>query len=365
MKNLILVALTLTLISGSAFAAEISYKPDPTSAAFGARPLGMGGAFIALADDTNAIFTNPAGLASLGDWSLTSMSTKLFNTVDYKLVGGTFKLGVGTVGIGYINTSAPAGYEHDEFGALVSTSPITYSNNMVLLSYGTSLTDLMSVGSGMGNLDIGATVKAISESFSEVEGATASGMDLDLGVKVEPENSAFAYGAVLENVSGFVNWVSGTVEKLEQISKFGTSVKVIGENALFANLPGEMVANIDFALLSDFKPVTVNAGAEYKPLENVSLRVGVDSDPLSGEESSTSLTAGVGVEYAGFTFDYAYKSNSDSQELSSHYFSISFSPETSEKNSKKVETSKKKDDNNNSNSDVYELPEEYKSIYLD
>lgn len=36
----------------------------------GVRPLGMGGAFTAIADDSNAIFYNPAGLGRLNTWSL-------------------------------------------------------------------------------------------------------------------------------------------------------------------------------------------------------------------------------------------------------------------------------------------------------
>ena len=34
------------------------------------RPLGMGNAYVAIADDFNAVFYNPAGLARLNDWYL-------------------------------------------------------------------------------------------------------------------------------------------------------------------------------------------------------------------------------------------------------------------------------------------------------
>lgn len=37
---------------------------------YGVRPLGMGNAFVAVADDFNALFYNPAGLARLNTWSL-------------------------------------------------------------------------------------------------------------------------------------------------------------------------------------------------------------------------------------------------------------------------------------------------------
>ena len=41
----------------------------------GARPLGMGRAYVAVADDANAVFANPAGLGLQKSWSITSMST--------------------------------------------------------------------------------------------------------------------------------------------------------------------------------------------------------------------------------------------------------------------------------------------------
>ena len=37
---------------------------------YGLRPLGMGNAYVAVADDFNAVFYNPAGLARLNDWYL-------------------------------------------------------------------------------------------------------------------------------------------------------------------------------------------------------------------------------------------------------------------------------------------------------
>ena len=107
MKRLILVSLVLVLMGGIAVAEEVTSAPDPAGTAYGARPLGMGGAFVSLADDTNAVFMNPAGLSSLGDWSITSMSTQLLQKVDYIMAGGTYRVGPGNLGFGYIGTNAP------------------------------------------------------------------------------------------------------------------------------------------------------------------------------------------------------------------------------------------------------------------
>ena len=59
----LLPVLLFTLLSGPSFAKELPAFYE------GIRPLGMGGAFTAIADDSNAIFYNPAGLNRLDTWS--------------------------------------------------------------------------------------------------------------------------------------------------------------------------------------------------------------------------------------------------------------------------------------------------------
>lgn len=57
-----LVLVSSLFLSGQTLAEEIRWTH------FGARPLGMGNAYTAVADDYNALFYNPAGLARLKDW---------------------------------------------------------------------------------------------------------------------------------------------------------------------------------------------------------------------------------------------------------------------------------------------------------
>ena len=54
-----------------AFAQELDWTH------FGVRPLGMGNAFVAVADDYNALFYNPAGLARLKTWDMDLLVPKL------------------------------------------------------------------------------------------------------------------------------------------------------------------------------------------------------------------------------------------------------------------------------------------------
>lgn len=62
-----LFALTLFGISSEAYAG--GNRRLPPSKLQGVRPMGMGGAFTAVADDQNALYYNPAGLAKRTDWN--------------------------------------------------------------------------------------------------------------------------------------------------------------------------------------------------------------------------------------------------------------------------------------------------------
>src|SRR5687768_7371757 len=66
---------------------------------FGLRPLGMGNAYVGVADDFNALFYNPAGLARLKSWDLEVFNPALeiaSHTVD--TIENVSKLGSGDTG---------------------------------------------------------------------------------------------------------------------------------------------------------------------------------------------------------------------------------------------------------------------------
>ena len=66
---------------------------DPLSIGVGARAMGMGKAYVAVAEDCDTIFTNPAGLGEIDAFQLSSMSGKIFDEVQYLQFGGVYPLG--------------------------------------------------------------------------------------------------------------------------------------------------------------------------------------------------------------------------------------------------------------------------------
>jgi long-subunit fatty acid transport protein len=79
---LVMVALAaMAVVALTPAFAVASEDPVGTAAVFdigmGARALGMGGAFVAVADDANAIYYNPAGLANVEGHKVTSLYSTL------------------------------------------------------------------------------------------------------------------------------------------------------------------------------------------------------------------------------------------------------------------------------------------------
>jgi hypothetical protein len=84
---------TLFLISMIVFSlfSSIASAQRPKQVPLGVRPIGMGEAFVALADDANAVAWNPAGIAQIGRLEANSMYANLFG------IDGLYKSNVGLV----------------------------------------------------------------------------------------------------------------------------------------------------------------------------------------------------------------------------------------------------------------------------
>ncbi len=76
--------------------------------AVGARPLALGGAFVAIADDANAIYWNPAGLTRMQGIRLMGTRAWMFDVPDFQVSYLAFKapdLGFVSLGLGWLNAA--------------------------------------------------------------------------------------------------------------------------------------------------------------------------------------------------------------------------------------------------------------------
>lgn len=104
---------------------------------WGVRPLGMGGAYTAVVNDSNAPLFNPAGLGQIGQREVTFMSAKLFTGLEAVDVGLNY--------LGYIH---PLSEKAGTFGATWSalSSANLYREDTGNISYGRALNDVVHLG---------------------------------------------------------------------------------------------------------------------------------------------------------------------------------------------------------------------------
>ncbi|OGC03496.1 hypothetical protein A2276_01110 [candidate division WOR-1 bacterium RIFOXYA12_FULL_43_27] len=313
MKSLKLTTLMVTIL---ALLATLSYAEkttvDLSIAGLSARTIAMGRAYVGVADGADALFTNPAGIATAKSWGITSMQTKLLDRVDYKMLGGIYSLQTGVIGVGYIGAVTPAGFLTTDKASLTGATPISYGSNMLVLSYGKE---------AYKNTYIGASLKALSNNFEGVDGS-GSGFDLDLGILARP-NDQVKVGAVIQNIlpgdmGGSVTWKTNTKDTIPAYLKVGGSY-LLNPNILIA-------ADLDIPA-SCSAPLALHSGVEWKPLPMLALRGGLDQSSTGKNETVTDFAIGVGLNVAGFSFDYAYKNNSLVENNNAHYISVAFSPD--------------------------------------
>jgi hypothetical protein len=76
---------------------------------------------------------------------------------------------------------------------------------------------------------------------------------------------------------------------------------------------------------SEGEPLLNHLGLEWLPVQYLSVRFGADQTPKSTSEVYTHITAGLGIEYRDFTFDYALYRQGDPTGTITNYFSFGYS----------------------------------------
>ena len=104
----------------------------------GARPLGLGGAFVALADDGNAANYNAAGLGYIDDIQLHLTTVQRFKgLITYHYISGALPLGAaGALGTSFGNLSEDSGIYHEQ------TLRLSYAKAFSQFALGVNVTSL-------------------------------------------------------------------------------------------------------------------------------------------------------------------------------------------------------------------------------
>jgi len=253
----------------------------------GARAIGMGESFVALADDADAIYWNPGGLGQIEKKEISMMYNQWFEGIKQGYVGYVHPLGnIGTFGgaVSYLIVGDMDRTEIDSDGDDVSTSQTFGASDMfVTLSYGRKIK----------MLDVGVSLKYITE---KIEDESAAAFAVDLGFLYATPVPKLNVGLSVQNLGTKIKFISES-DLLPLNFKVGASYKMLEKDALAlaldVNIPNEGNVN-------------VHAGAEYLLFDMIALRAGYKTTTIEGLGVLSGLSAGCGFAFKGYGIDYAW-----------------------------------------------------------
>ena len=244
----------------------------------GARAVGMGGTFVAVADDPSAIFWNPAGLASLQrpevaashvDWPADIHYDHVTVVLPSRRLGGSVALQLGVLGTKLQETT-----DLQPFG---TGNEFNYSDMVAGLGFARRWTDKLLVGAG---------AKLVREDLgSDVGGPHTNALLFDAG-------SIFYLGL-------------GSVRIAAALTNFGAEIRPSGN--FTSPYSGEVRQYDGFD-----PPMTFRFGTAFEPVENAEQRLTLSFD--MGQPADNQLQLQGGLEYSYhrvFALRAGYDANAD------------------------------------------------------
>lgn len=307
MKKIIAVIIIVILLSLPViflFAAG----PGTSAAQFlklsiGARAVGMGESFTAIADDMSSVFWNPAGLAKIKSTSIHASHTVWFQDINYEFVSvgvpfGQKKNKTLAISANYLyvdgmerrtgNTAEPDG----TFGARDMAVTLSYAQAVPFVPHN--------------NLLAGINIKTIRQQIDDIK-ADAYALDFGMQYKI----GQFLSGITVQNIGTKMKFIEKSYP-LPLNYKFGIGWQPFGTALNIA---------VDVNKPNDNK-INYHVGTEYWVGDVIALRAGylhgdaVQRKALTGKGfgrtnnneliSLTGMMAGAGFRIFGYGFDYAF-----------------------------------------------------------
>ena len=274
----------------------------------GGRPLGMGGAYVAIANDVTAGYYNPAGLAHLDYPQIALMHDERFGSLvnyDYAAVAipfgkdMSFGLSVMRLAVDGIPDTRNALYDANNDGVLdinsdrLDYSKITEFSNQDWAFY------LTFAKRNSKNFYYGANIKIIRRDLAEY---SAMGVGFDIGAWYSPIEN-LSLGANLQDITTtLIAWNTGRNELVSPTAKIGAGYS-------FEFLGGKITPVLDFDVrfenrqfASNFHlgPVSFDAhsGLEYNYKNLFAIR--------GGYNDVKQFTVGAGIKLPKLNIDYSF-----------------------------------------------------------
>lgn len=276
----------------------------------GARAVGMGHAYTGVAEGLPTVLWNPAGLASLSQTELYfsryngfsfTVSDNIGQETEDQISFNLFNVGIPIREIGVVAVSANFWDLGSNTLTGVGTGSQGVDNQSVLMMYGSFATRLNR------NIDVGVSMKYISEKLGSEQGGTGTSAAVDLGVLYRPLNDIpLQLGlAVLDLGTDMQHKNKNQADRLPRRVRVG-----VGYNILKHLLEQD---KFNFLLAADYERFLVgtpaNSGAfvggEFMVQAVEDLALSMRSGYLSEEGDLSGALLGFGINWHGFAFDLA------------------------------------------------------------
>ena len=317
---LFITCLLLNLLQGQT-ESNVS-KVGTTAAPFleievGSRAIGMGGAFVAIANDATAIYWNPAGLSRISKSEATLIHTNWLVGTNFDFVGVVVPMGyLGSIAVNVISLST------DEMEVRTVQRPegtgekFSYGDLSAGLSYAKNLTDRFSIG---------VNAKYISQRIWHMK---AKGIAFDIGTLFKTRFNGMVIGMTISNFGASLKLEGRDVfVNYDEAPQFGGSNDRIPASKLTDKFPLPLLFRVGVAmdiLKSGSSRLTIaadaahpnnnteyiNTGMEYVFNKNIALRFGYKN--LFTLDTEEGFTAGFGTKFkltggVALKIDYAYQ----------------------------------------------------------
>lgn len=322
MKRYIVLLLGVTMVLGTSLTAREVTKTGTTAAPFlnidvGARAVGMGGAFVSVADDITAMYWNPAGLAQLTQSEALFSYTQWIADVTFNYAAFTAPLGnAGVFGVNATFLSMDEMERTTEAYPEGTGEKFSAGSYAFGLCYARNLTDRFAIG---------ANIKYI---YEKIYHCAATGMAFDIGTMFTTQFEGLKIGMSISNfgtkmsmdgrdlftqvdvnpnLAGNNPNINASLKTddfdLPLMFRVGVSMDVlkgIGNSNLILALD---------ALHPNDDVESMNVGCEYVLNDMFFLRAGYKS--LFSKDSEEGISFGAGLQYtismATLKIDYGFK----------------------------------------------------------
>ena len=264
------IILTLALCGFATTVATTAFAQSDENILVGSRPIALGGAFTAVADDVNAMFYNPAGLQFLRQHEVTYVNAELFGT------------GVSTSYLSYalpISQKQAIGIDWQHIG--YGDPELGYNRDIIKAAFSREMHSRVSIGGSFKFLMTNTSLDGTSV-------GKATGVGFDLGLLYSPM-SRLRLGVNVHNVSG------------TRIKFDGGGSETVMPRAIRVGAAWQ--ANDKLLLATDLDR-KVHLGGEYRFHEALTLRMGTQKDMKTSDPFE--LTFGMGLHYRALKFDFTH-----------------------------------------------------------